>query len=167
MAQGKPTMTREHLLAAEIYGYSFANYQNHLGIGNVRYEQYMPECAAVLERATRESWPLAKVAEELETDEPNARDLLDAYERATAVIDPQNPAEGFRNAVRFAVHDAVAEGLAADAAIEKLVTQICYRTADLAYVLEQRGESLSRYSRHLRREQGVEYYEGYFDERDA
>jgi len=47
-----------------------------------------------------------------------------------------------------------------------LVTQICYRAADLAYLLKMRGEALSRYSRHLRKEPGVEYYEGYFDEED-
>ena len=40
-------MTREQLLAAEIFGYSFANDQDHLGIGNVRYEQLMPASAAV------------------------------------------------------------------------------------------------------------------------
>lgn len=35
--------------------------------------------------------------------------------------------------------------------------------ADLAFLLEQAGKTLSQYSRHLRREPGVEYYEGYFD----
>jgi hypothetical protein len=61
----------------------------------------------------------------------------------------------------------VSEGLSSEAEIEKLVTQICYRAADLAYLLDMRGERLSRYSRHLRKEPGVEYYEGYFDEDDA
>ena len=50
--------------------------------------------------------------------------------------------------------------------IEKLVMQICYRAADLAYLLKFEGSSLSRYSRHLRRDPGVEYYDGYFDEED-
>ena len=163
MAATKATMTREQLLAAEIFGYSFANYQDHLGIGNVRYERLMPATVMVLERAKRESWPVAKVAAELETDEENARDLLDAYERAKAVIDARNPAEGFRRAVRFAIRDAVEGGLSTNAAIEKLVIQICYRAADLAYLLSQRGERLSRYSRYLRREPD----EGYLDENEA
>ena len=85
-------MTREQLLAAEIFGYSFANYQDHLGIGNVRYERLMPASAMVLERASRDSWPLSTVAAELDTDEENARELLDAYQRATAVIDAANAA---------------------------------------------------------------------------
>ena len=50
--------------------------------------------------------------------------------------------------------------------IEKLVRQICYRAADLAYLVKVEGSSLSRYSRHLRREPDVEYYEGYFDEEE-
>jgi len=33
-----------------------------------------------------------------------------------------------------------------------------------AYVLHTRAETLSRYSRHLRKEAGVEYHEGYFAE---
>jgi hypothetical protein len=167
MAQAKTTMTRTQLLAAEIFGYSFANYQDHLGIGHARYEKLMPESAIVLERAVRETWPAAKAAAELETSEENAQNLLDAYQRAIAIIDAENPAESFRNAVRFVVRDAFAEGLSSEAAIEKLVLQICYRAADLAYLLDLRGESLSRYSRHLRRDPSVEYYEGYFDEDDA
>jgi hypothetical protein len=133
MTPAKPILTREQLLAAEIFGYSFANYRDHLGIGNDRYERQMPASVTVLEGAARESWLPSKVAARLETDEENARDLLDGYHRATAVIDAENPAEGFRNAVRFAIRDAVAGGLSTEPAIEKLVTQICFRTADLAF----------------------------------
>jgi len=160
------TMNREQLLAAEVFAYSFANYQDHLGIGNERFERLMPTSIRVLERATRDSWPLSKTAAELDTNEENARDLLDAYQRAIAVVDAPNAAEAFRNAIRFTIRMAVAEGLSTEEAIEKLVTQICYRTADLAYLLDREGTPLSRYSRHLRREPDVEYYEGYFDEED-
>jgi hypothetical protein len=66
--------------------------------------------------------------------------------------------------VRFSIMAALDTGLHGPEAIEKLVTQICFRAADLAVLLEQEGEPLSRYSRHLRREPDVEYYEGYFDE---
>ena len=44
--------------------------------------------------------------------------------------------------------------------------QICYRAADLAYLLKLEGSSLSRYSRHLRRDPDVEYFDGYFDEEE-
>jgi len=167
MSPSRMTLTRAQLLAAELFGYSFHNYQDHLGIGNLRYEQLMPESAMVLEQAVHENWPPAKVAAELEASEESAEELLNAYRRAVAVIDAENPAESFRNAVRFAVQNAVSEGLSCEAEIEQLVTQICYRAADLAYLLDVRGERLSRYSRHLRKEPDVEYHEGYFDEDDA
>lgn len=166
MGPTQKTMTRAHLLAAEVFGYSFQNYEDHLGIGHLRYEQIMPDTVMVLERAVRESWPLAKVAAEIESSEDNAESLLNAYHRAIEIVDAENPAEAFRNAIRFVVRDAASEGRLAEAAIEKVVTQICYRAADLAYLLKRRGESLSRYSRHLRKDPGVKYYEGYFDEGD-
>jgi len=60
------------------------------------------------------------------------------------IIDAENPAESFRTAVRLAVQDAVADGLSSEADIERLVIQICYRAADLAYLLKMRGESSSQ-----------------------
>jgi hypothetical protein len=152
------------MLAAEIFGYSFANYEDHLDIGHVRYEQLMPERVKVLERATQEKWPLAKTASELDISEADAQDLLSGYEQAVAVVDAENPAEFFRNAVRHVVRDAIAQGSSSEAEIEELVRQICYRAADLGYLLDSYGERLSRYSRHLRKEPDVEYHDGYFDE---
>ena len=157
-------MNRAQLLAAEIFGYSFANYADHLGIGNVRYERLMPEDAKTLETAEQEGWPAAKIAAALEVEVERAEELLEAFQRAREVVDAENPAEAFRDGVRFSIWHAVEEGLRDPEAIEKLVTQICYRAADLAFLLERAGKTLSQYSRHLRREPGVEYYEGYFDE---
>lgn len=157
-------MTRLQLLAAEVYSYSYANYHDRLEIGNARFERLMPRTAALLEHAVAESWPLARVARKLESDEAEASEMLEAYEEAKAVVDAENPAEAFRNSVRYAIRDAVAEGLVSDDDIERLVIQICYRAADLAYLLDLEGETLTRYSRHLRREPDVEYYDGYFDE---
>ena len=157
-------MTREQLLAAEIYGYSFANYRNHLGIGNVRFEQLMPETVRTLERAAKENWPTSRIAEALEVRIDQVEQLRTAFDRAREIVDADNPAELFRNSVRFAVQLAIKEGLDDAESVEKLVKQICYRASDLAFVLQMRGEPLSRYSRHLRKEPGVKYYEGYFDE---
>jgi hypothetical protein len=99
----------------------------------------------------------------LEVDVVRAEELLAALQRAREVVDAENPAEAFRNGVRFSIRHAVEEGLHGPEAIEKLVTQICYRAADLAFLLDRAGTALSRYSRHLRREPGVQYYDGYFD----
>jgi hypothetical protein len=157
-------MNRYHLLAAEIYGYSYANYRDHLGIGNIRYDKLMPADARKLERAEAEGWPAKKVARALGIDVAAAQVALRAFRRARDVVDAENAAESFRWAVRQCIERAVAEGLQDENSVEQLVTQICYRAADLAVLLEREGESLSRYSRHLRREPGVEYGEGYFDE---
>ena len=157
-------MNRAQLLAAETFGYSFINYADHLGIGNVRYERLMPEDAETLEAAEREGWPASKIAAALEVDVERAEELREAFQRARAVVDAENPAEAFRHGVRFSIWHAVEEGLRDPESIEKLVTQICYRAADLAFPLERAGKTLSQYSRHLRRKPGVQYYEGYFDE---
>jgi hypothetical protein len=157
-------MDRYQLLAAEIYGYSYANYEDHLGIGNVRYDKLMPETARTLERAAAEGWPTERIARALNTDEADAAEALECYYQARDVVDAENPAESFRWAVRQVIESALKEGLGDEPSVERLVTQICYRAADLALLLQQEGKPLSRYSRHLRREPGVEYHEGYFDE---
>src|ERR1051326_8050719 len=96
-------MTREQLLAAEIYGYSFANYQDHLGIGNVRYERLMPDTVRTLEQAAKQNWPVSRIAEVLNVDIDEAEELTAALKRARQVVDSENPAELFRNAVRFSI----------------------------------------------------------------
>ena len=164
MTQRKSQMTRSQLLAAEIFGYSFDNYADHLGIGNARFDSLMPKDAETLERAELESWPIGRLARSLQVDELTARSLLDGFARARTVVDADNPAETLRHAVRFLVSDATAQGLSSDEAIEDLVRQICYRVADLGYLLDIVGQPLSRYSRHLRREPDVQYYDGYFDD---
>jgi hypothetical protein len=99
----------------------------------------------------KESWPIAKTARRLEADEVTARRLIEAYRDAAAVVDAGDPAESFRNSVRQAVRHSVANRMTADE-IEKLVVQICYRAADLAYLLDQHGVDLSQYSEQLRAE---------------
>ena len=157
-------MNRYQLLAAEIYGYSYANYEDHLGIGNLRFDKLMPGDARKLERAQAKGWSAARVARELDVEVAEVERLLRAFSRAREVVDAENAAESFRGAVRQSIESALAAGLADENSVEKLVTQICYRAADLAFLLEREGKSLSRYSRHLRREPGVDYGEGYFDE---
>ena len=65
-----------------------------------------------------------------------------------------------RQSIEFALED----GLDSAEAAESLVTQICYRAADLGLLLDKEGHHLSQYSRHLRRETDTEYHEGYFEE---
>jgi len=159
-------LSRYQLLAAEIFGYSYANYRNHLGIGNIRFDSLMPQDAKTLESAVLEEWPIARVAQEIDVDADIAASLLNRTRDGLDVVDAVNPSESYRQSVRQLVKRAAVEGLTDEDAIDQLVIQLCYRVSDLAYLLEAEGSTLSRYSRHLRREPGVEYYEGYFEEED-
>jgi len=143
-------MTREQLLAAETFHYSYANYEDHLGIGNVRFDKLMPDDVDTLERAEQEGWDDARLAQALEIEEKQVGHWRLSYERAKAIVDASTPAESFRRGVRFSIEYAVEEGLADERAIDGLVTQVCYRAADLAYLLDVRGEELSEYSKELR-----------------
>ena len=156
-------MERIHLLAAEIFKYSYANYDDHLGI-NERFDRLMPHDAEMLEIALKEKWPIDKVADELEVSAEIARKYLIAVKDALEVVDAENPAESFRNSVRQCIKTALEDGLDSPEAIETLVIQICYRAANLGLLLDNKGHHLSQYSRHLRKEPDVEYYEGYFEE---
>jgi hypothetical protein len=156
-------MERIHLLSAEIFRYSYANYDDHLGI-NERFDRLMPRDAEILEIALKEEWPIDKVAYKLEVSAEVARKYLIAVKDALEVVDAENPAESFRNAVRQSIKSALEDGLDSPEAIETFVIQICYRAADLGLLLDKKGHHLSQYSRHLRKETDTEYYEGYFEQ---
>lgn len=143
-------MDREKILAAETFSYSYANYANHLGIGHVRFEELMPQDVRILEQAEQEGWPIEKLAQALECNEDIAERFRVSYIRAKDIVDAPNAAESFRRGVRYSILNAVEEGLNGEAEIERLVTQICYRAADLAYLLDQEDRELSHYSKDLR-----------------
>lgn len=143
-------MDRYQLLAAEIFGYSYANYDDHLGIGNIRYDRMMPDDARILERSERENWSFSELAQALDVDEEQARKLLRAFRGACEVVDAANAAESFRWAVRQCIEHALSEGLGDEPSIERLVQQICYRASDLGYLLDREGKPLSAYSEELR-----------------
>ena len=96
----------------------------------------MPEVARTLENAANENWSISRLAKELSVDSDEAEKLTAAFCRARQIVDAENPAELFRNAVRFSIQDAAHDGLKDAESIEDLVTQICFRAADLAFVLQ-------------------------------
>jgi hypothetical protein len=150
-------MSRQQLLAAETFHYSYANYDNHLGIGNIRFDKLMPDDVDTLERAEQEGWDDARLAQALDIEEEHVERWRRSYQRAKAIVDAPTPAESFRHGVRFSIEDAVEEGLSDEKQIEDLVVQVCYRAADLAYLLDMRGERLSGYSRELRATSGSDF----------
>ena len=143
-------MKRKHLLAAEVFGYSFENYENHLGIGHVRYEQMMPNDVRLLEQAEREGWDDARVARELEIEPQNVARYRKAIRHALFIVDAPTAAETFRRSVQVAIENALGERLAGEAEVAALVEQICYRAADFGFLLDREGKRLSDYSKQLR-----------------
>ncbi|HDQ71245.1 MAG TPA: hypothetical protein ENN19_03995 [Chloroflexi bacterium] len=139
-------MERQHLLAAETFHYSYANYADHLGIGNVRFDELMPDDVEILEQDETECWEDARLANALGIDEDRAPFWRESYRRAKDIIDAPTPAESFRRGVRYSIEDALESGLNREDDIKLLVSQICYRAADMAYLLDMIGERLSTYS---------------------
>ena len=146
-------MDRIHYLAAEIFFYSYANYDDHLGV-NDRFDRLMPEYARVLEEALEGPIDASLLAKRLDVDEDGLLDLLLRTKRARQIVDAGSPAAGFREAVKQSIEHAVKEGIQDTKAIEALAGQICYRAADLGFLLQQRDEPLARYSKEFRSEPG-------------
>jgi hypothetical protein len=151
-----PSLTREQRLAADIFGYSYAHYADHLGDlpgeGNVRFERAMPEAVDIMERAERENWKPARLAKALEIPEDKVEYYREMYRQAKDIVDAPTPAASFRRGVRHSIQNAMRDGLGSARDVEKLVTQVCYRAADLAYLLEVEEKQLSDYSEELREE---------------
>ncbi len=156
-------LKRIHLLAAEIFSYSYDNYDDHVGV-NERFDRIMPDMAGALEKAVNQNWPKKKVAQAIDVPEKDVDMWLGKTRDALRIVDAADPAELFRNGVRQSLKNALENGFQSDEDREKLVTQICYRVADLSLLLKQEGDQLFQYSRHLRKEPGVEYEDGYFEE---
>ena len=147
-----PGMTRDHLLAAEIFSYSFDNYAGHLGIEHLRFEVLMPDTARKLERAEKEGWTDERLCQAIKVELSELPEWRKRYRDAVEVVDAKSPAESFRCAVRQSLVFEFRQHPIGDAEIESAVKQICYRAADLSYLLDQSREKLSDYSKELRRE---------------
>lgn len=142
-------MKRIHFLAAEMFSYSYDNYEGHLGI-NLRFDRYMPDDAALFERAEQEGWTDEEIAAECDFKLKDIPKWRERYREARDIVDAETPALGFLRAVRASVDYAVEEGLDDKKSINNLVGQICYRAADLSFLLKQRDEPLWKYSKELR-----------------
>jgi hypothetical protein len=81
-------------------------------------------------------WDAARTAEALEMPEERVERWQQHYRDVREIVDAPTAAEGFRRGVRLSSRRAVGEGLGDKASMERLVTQICYRAADLGFRLE-------------------------------
>ncbi len=150
-------MERKHFLAAEVYGYSYENYYAHLEIDNLRFTRLMPADVEVLRQATEENWDDARLAKVLAVDEDKAEFWRQLYRDALEIVDAETRVKAFRAALHVSIRNALDEGLSDEDSIERLVTQVCYRVADLSYLLRQEGRPLYEYSEQLREETDADH----------
>ncbi len=140
------------MIAAELFGYSYAHYENHLGIGNVRFDKLMPDDVDIMKRSEQEGWHSSRLAQAIEISEEKVELWQRKYREAKEIVDAPTPAEAFRRGIRHSIQHAVEEGLKDKASIERLITQICYRAADFGFCLDMEKKQLSDYSEELREE---------------
>jgi hypothetical protein len=145
-----PALTSKQLLAADTFGYSYANYADHLGIGNDRFDRLMPGDIETLQAYEKNGWDNQKLARVLGVNPDEAQHILNKYQLAEQIHSTDNAAESFRIAVTQSINSSLAEGLKTPDDVESLARQICCRAADLAYLLELEGKQLSDYSEALR-----------------
>lgn len=143
-------MNREYLLAAEMYHYSYDNYADHIEVENPRFTEYMPRDAALVEQAEKEGWSDKRLAKALECDLEIAANQREAFREAVAIIDQKSPDRVFRQGVIASIRFALEKGLKCEEDIKELAGQICYRAADLSYLLTCEGSELRDYSEALR-----------------
>jgi len=147
-------MNKTQLLAAETFAYSYANYADHLGI-NLRFDKYMPDDIKTIEKILNKGGGAKEIAAKLDIDQETAEGLLSKYLVAKNIVSSDNAAESFRLGVKQSILYALEEGLNTAEDIDHLVGQICYRAADLAYLLDMEEKELSDYSEILREENSI------------
>ncbi len=144
-------MKRVHYLAAEIFFYSYDNYDGHLGVCD-RFDRTMPDCARLLYAALDGEFDAKELAAKLEVTEDDLIEYLQRTRNARRIVDSDSAAEGFREGVKQSIQHAFEKGIEGEAAINALVGQICYRAADLGFLLKQNGQRLEEFAEELRRE---------------
>ena len=148
-------LSRDELLAAEIYSYSYANYSDHEG--NLRFDRYMPDDVNVLRQASEEQWPISRLAEKLEIEEEQAIAMLKSLHEARKIIDAANPSESYRESVRQRLRFLLKGKVEDEEEIDTIVIQMCYCAADFGCLLDWENSRLSDYSEWLRRTADCDY----------
>ncbi len=143
-------MDRIYLLAAEMFNYSYDKYADSVEFGKERFTKMMPKDARVTEEAELNRWSDDKLAEELDCSKDEAIALRDSYRSAVEIIDQDNLASLFRKGVTASIQYAIQQGLKNEDEINQLAEQICYRAADLSYLLTTEGKELRDISENLR-----------------
>jgi len=143
-------MSKKYLLAAETFAYSYANYADHLGI-NPRFDKYMPKDIDIIEKVINSGKGAKELATELDVEEEAAQQILSSYITAKDIVFAETAEASFRKGVKASILLGLESGLNSEKEIDNLVSQICYRASDLAYLLDLEEKELSDYSKALRK----------------
>jgi hypothetical protein len=92
-------MTKTHLLAAELYSYSYDNYADHLAVRNVRLTKLMPTDVKKLQRAEAEEWSKERIARQSKIGDEEVDELMECFQAAKKIIFTQNSSETFRQRI--------------------------------------------------------------------
>jgi hypothetical protein len=149
-------MERRHFLAAQIYGYSYIHYAENLDQENVRFTTLMTEEVAILEEAERDNWEPQRLAQALGIEEEKVGIWQELYQTSKHIVDAGSCIDSFRTSIRSILREAASESLDQDEVVEHVVAQICFRAADLGYLLDIENKRLSDYANHLRQPNGVD-----------
>ena len=142
-------MSKKYLLAAETFTYSYANYADHLG--NPRFDNYMPNDIDIIENIVKSKRSAKDLAKELDVDLSIAEGLLTSYLSAKDIVLAENAEASFRKGIKASILHSLESGLNSEEDIDNLVSQICYRASDFAYLLDLEGKEISDYSKALRK----------------
>jgi len=148
--KGVSFVNRIHYLAAEVYGYSYDNYQEKVEMGHVRFTKYMPQAIKILEKAEIEPISNSELAKKLEIEVDKIDEWKEAYKRAKEIVDAGSAGASFKTGVRETVKNYVEEDKINKESIDALVEQILYRTADFGNLLKRENKELYEYSEMLR-----------------
>ena len=142
-------MTENQLLAAEVYGYSYAHYVDRVDV-NERFTDLMPNDIVTLTKDEKFKWDIKKLAKKLEVDKEQAVAYRLSFQRAKRIVHAKSAAASFAEGVKQSIEQAIRNGLKDKESIDNLVEQVCYRAADLSYLLRVESRDLSEYSSGLR-----------------
>ncbi|MGK7396769.1 MAG: hypothetical protein ACNS62_19490 [Candidatus Cyclobacteriaceae bacterium M3_2C_046] len=130
-------MDKYKLLAAEMNGFRYADYYNHLG--NLHFDTILPNEVKRLEKAAQENWSDDQISRELKLDREVARKKLRKYKLAKKLIESPGLAEFLRRSLRETLKTCAS---ISEEEQEQMVENICQRMTDLGFMLERRNQQL-------------------------
>lgn len=143
-------MKKIHYLAAELFGYSYDNYEEKVSMNHIRFTKYMPETVKIFRKAYTEDWDDQLLAKKAEIDLENISIWREKYLNAVKIIEAGSPDKQLEAGLDVSIRIAIESGLNSDEQIGELIEQIKYRFCDFGNLIKHENRSLSEYSDYFR-----------------